>query len=152
MYIFIGGHPADGGLVHAHRLGHVPEDHRLEEIDAFLADTSEGAYERLVDRLLQSPRYGQRMALAWMDAARYGDTSVMHADGPRTMWPWRDWAIRAYNGNMPFDRFTVDQIAGRDAALVGEITAGQPSVVIETALGGERFLEELEDDPLPRIC
>ena len=52
------------------------------------------------------------MALAWMDAARYGDSSVFHADGPRDMWPWRDWAIRAYNGNKPFDEFSIEQLAG----------------------------------------
>lgn len=73
------------------------------EVDAFLADESPGAYERVVDRLLASPRFGERMALAWMDLARYGDSSAMHADGPRDMWPWRDWVINAYNRNLPFD-------------------------------------------------
>ncbi len=82
------------------------------QIDRFLSDDAPGAYERLVDRLLDSPRYGERMTLAWMDAARYGDTSVFHADGPRDMWPWRDWVLRAYNSNMPFDQFTVEQLAG----------------------------------------
>ncbi|MHC4994442.1 MAG: DUF1553 domain-containing protein [Planctomycetota bacterium] len=82
------------------------------EIDAFINDKSPKAYEKVVDRLLASPRYGERMALAWMDAARYGDTSVYHADGPRDMWPWRDWVINAYNSNMPFDQFTVEQLAG----------------------------------------
>ncbi|MDP6858224.1 MAG: DUF1549 domain-containing protein, partial [Verrucomicrobiales bacterium] len=62
----------------------------VPEVDAFLADDSPEAYEKLVDRLLGSESYGERMALAWMDAARYGDSSVMHADGPRYMWPWRD--------------------------------------------------------------
>ncbi|MCZ6792060.1 MAG: DUF1553 domain-containing protein, partial [Planctomycetota bacterium] len=84
----------------------------IEEIDAFLADASAGAYERLVDRLLASPHHGERLALAWMDAARYGDSSVFHADGPRDMWPWRDWVIRAYNEGKPFDEFTVEQLAG----------------------------------------
>ena len=84
----------------------------LDDIDAFLADTSETAYETVVDRLLASPHFGERMAVSWMDAARYGDTSVFHADGPRDMWPWRDWVIRAYNRNMPFDEFTRDQLAG----------------------------------------
>ena len=82
------------------------------EVAAFLRDTSADAYERLVDRLLTSPHYGERMALAWMDLARYGDSSVYHADGPRDMWGWRDWVIRAYNRNLPFDQFTIDQIAG----------------------------------------
>lgn len=83
-----------------------------EQIDRFLNDDKPGAYERLVDRLIDSPRYGERMTLAWMDAARYGDTSVFHADGPRDMWPWRDWVLKAYNTNMPFDQFTVEQLAG----------------------------------------
>lgn len=82
------------------------------EVDAFLADKSPGAYERVVDRLLASPRFGERMALAWMDLARYGDSSAMHADGPRDMWPWRDWVINAYNRNLPFDQFTIEQLAG----------------------------------------
>lgn len=84
----------------------------LSEIDAFLEDTSADAYERVVDRLLASPHFGERMAVIWMDAARYGDTSVFHADGPRDMWAWRDWVIDAYNANKPFDQFTLEQLAG----------------------------------------
>ena len=84
----------------------------LDEIDDYVNDTSPHAYETLVDRLLESPQFGERMALAWLDIARYGDSSVFHADGPRFMWPWRDWVIEAYNSNMPFDQFTKDQIAG----------------------------------------
>ena len=83
-----------------------------EEVEAFVNDKSPNAWEKLIDRLLASKHYGERMALAWMDAARYGDTSVMHADGHRDMWPWRNWVIEAYNSNMPFDQFTVEQIAG----------------------------------------
>ncbi|MCR9197284.1 MAG: DUF1553 domain-containing protein [Planctomycetaceae bacterium] len=84
----------------------------LEEIDAFLADTSDQAYEKAVDRLLASPHFGERMAVIWMDAARYGDTSVFHADGPRDMWAWRDWVIDSYNANKPFSQFTIEQLAG----------------------------------------
>lgn len=84
----------------------------LAEIDAFMADESETAFEKVVDRLLASPHFGERMAVVWMDAARYGDTSVFHADGPRDMWPWRDWVIDAYNSNKPFDQFTMEQLAG----------------------------------------
>jgi len=84
----------------------------MEEVAAFVADQRGDAFERVVDRLLASPRFGERMALAWMDAARYGDTSVMHGDGPRTMWPWRDWVIRSYNHNLPFDQFLTEQLAG----------------------------------------
>lgn len=83
-----------------------------EEVNAFLADKSAKAYEKLVDRLLATEAYAERMTLVWMDAARYGDTSVFHDDGPRTMWPWRDWVLRAYRDNMPFDRFTIEQLAG----------------------------------------
>ena len=84
----------------------------IEEIDAFLSDNQSDAYERIVDRLLDSNHFGERMALAWMDAARYGDSSVFHADGRRDMWAWRDWVIDAYNNNQPFDLFTVEQLAG----------------------------------------
>ncbi|MFT7643812.1 MAG: hypothetical protein ACI9G1_005578, partial [Pirellulaceae bacterium] len=84
----------------------------IAEIDAFLNDKSPNAYEKAVDRLLKSERFGERMALMWMDASRYGDTSVFHADGPRDMWPWRDWVIDAYNSNKPFDEFTIEQLAG----------------------------------------
>ena len=82
------------------------------EADAFLNDTSPRAYERAVDHLLQSPRYGERMAVRWLDAARYADTNGYSNDGVRSMWRWRDWVIDAFNGNMPFDQFTVEQIAG----------------------------------------
>ncbi len=84
----------------------------LSEIDAFLADESPQAYEALVDRLLDSPHYGEHMAVAWLDAARYADTSGYQNDGPRSMWRWRDWVIESYNDNMPFDQFTIEQIAG----------------------------------------
>jgi hypothetical protein len=82
------------------------------EIDAFLADQSPDAYEKLVDRLLNSPRYGERMATPWLNAARYADTNGYQTDAERDMWRWREWVIEAFNRNMPFDRFTVDQLAG----------------------------------------
>jgi len=82
------------------------------EVEAFLADTAPGGYERMVDRMLASPHYGEKMALLWMDLARYGDTSGYHFDSTRDTWPWRDWVIRAYNDNMPFDRFSLEQLAG----------------------------------------
>ena len=84
----------------------------LEEVDAFLKDSSPQAYEKVVDRLLGSQRYGERMAWDWLDAARYADSNGYQGDGERTMWPWRDWVIRAFNDNMPYDRFTVEQLAG----------------------------------------
>ncbi|HLJ95761.1 MAG TPA: PSD1 and planctomycete cytochrome C domain-containing protein, partial [Gemmataceae bacterium] len=84
----------------------------LEEVDAFLADTSPDAYERVVDRLLASPHYGERQALPWLDAARYADTNGYEADHRRTIWPYRDWVINAFNRNLSFDQFTIEQIAG----------------------------------------
>jgi len=83
-----------------------------EEVDAFLVDESEDAWEQVVDRLLASPRYGERMALVWLDAARYADSGGYQNDMRRSQWPWRDWVIGAYNANMPFDQFTVEQLAG----------------------------------------
>jgi len=82
------------------------------ETDAFLADQSPDAYEKQVDRLLRSPHYGERMAMPWLDAARYADTHGYHIDSLRGMWPWRDWVIDAFNQNMPFDEFVIEQLAG----------------------------------------
>jgi hypothetical protein len=82
------------------------------EREAFLEDCSADAYEKVVDRLLSSPRYGERMAAVWLDAARYADSNGYQSDGERSMWPWRDWVVRAFNDNLPFDRFTIEQLAG----------------------------------------
>lgn len=82
------------------------------EIDAFVNDASPDAYEKQVDRLLASAHYGERMALDWLDGARYADTNGFQNDFQRQMWPWRDWVIRVLNENMPFDQFTKEQIAG----------------------------------------
>ena len=84
----------------------------LAELDAFLGDQSPGAYAKAVDRLLDSPRYGEHMALGWMEASRYADTDGYQNDRLRYMWVWRDWLIRALNDNMPFDRFITEQMAG----------------------------------------
>ncbi len=84
----------------------------LDEIDAFLSDKRPGAYERVVDRLLASPAYGERMAWPWLDAARYADSNGYQDDRERTMWPWRDWVVGAMNDNMSFDQFTIEQLAG----------------------------------------
>jgi hypothetical protein len=83
-----------------------------ELVDAFVADASPRAFESLVDTLLQSPRYGEHRARPWLDAARYADTHGLHFDNYREIWPYRDWVIAAYNRNMPFDQFTVEQLAG----------------------------------------
>ena len=84
----------------------------LQEIDAFVNDRSPDAYEKVVDRLLASPRYAERMAFRWLDAARYGDTNGYQVDGDREMWRWRDWVIEAFNRNMPFNQFVIEQLAG----------------------------------------
>jgi hypothetical protein len=84
----------------------------LAELDAFLADQSIKAYETVVDRLLASPRHAERMAIQWLDAARFADTNGYNNDEVRTMWPWRDWVIRAFADNMPFDQFLTEQLAG----------------------------------------
>src|SRR5687767_9017917 len=97
------------------------------EVDSFLADRSPDAYERRVDALLQSPRYGERMAMPWLDAARYADTHGYHIDSLRGMWPWRDWVINAFNRNLPFDQFTIEQLAGDllpDATREQKIASG----------------------------
>ncbi|GAB5406741.1 MAG: DUF1553 domain-containing protein [Aureliella sp.] len=98
-----------------------------DEVDAFLADQQPGAWQRVVDRLLSSPHFGERMAIPWLDAARYGDTSVYHADGPRDMWAWRDAIVQAYNDNMRFDDFSIRQLAGDllpDATLNDKVLSG----------------------------
>ncbi|MBL8848762.1 MAG: DUF1553 domain-containing protein [Planctomycetaceae bacterium] len=82
------------------------------EVQAFCDDTRPERYELLVDRLLASPRFGEHMAVDWLDAARFADTSGYQTDGPREMYRWRDWVIAAYNADMPFDQFTIDQLAG----------------------------------------
>lgn len=97
------------------------------EVDAFLADNRPGAYERVVDRLLHSPRHGERMAVDWLDASRFADTHGYHIDSGRDMTLWREWVIDAFNHNLPFDRFTIDQLAGDmepNATLPQKIASG----------------------------
>lgn len=84
----------------------------LAEIDAFLVDTAPDAYEKVIERLLASPRFGERMASDWLDEARYADTNGFQNDFARTMWPWRDWVIAAFNRNLPYDQFVTEQLAG----------------------------------------
>src|SRR5438128_557411 len=84
----------------------------LAELDAFLSDKSSNAYERVVNRLLNSPRFGERMAAQWLDLARYADTYGYQMDAPRPVWPYRDWVIQAFNQNLPFDQFVLWQLAG----------------------------------------
>lgn len=111
----------------------------LAEVDAFLADTSADAYERLVDRLLASQRYGEHMTRFWLDAARFGDTHGMHLDNYREMWPYRDWLINAFNRNLPYDQFAIDQLAGDllpNATLEQRIASGFNRCHITTGEGG----------------
>src|SRR5205823_11011836 len=84
----------------------------IDEVGSFVSDPSPDADERLVDRLLASPHYGERWARRWLDGARYADTNGYEKDRPRIIWPYRDWVIKALNDDMPFDQFTIEQIAG----------------------------------------
>ena len=83
-----------------------------EEVEAFVRETSQEAYVRIVDRLLASPAYGEKWGREWLDIARYADTNGYEKDRPRSMWPYRDWVIRSLNADMPFDQFTIEQLAG----------------------------------------
>jgi hypothetical protein len=99
----------------------------LQEIDAFVADTRPDAYERLVERQLQSPHYGERWGRHWLDLARYADSNGYSIDGPRSIWKYRDWVIDAFNQDMPFERFVIEQLAGDllpDATLAQRIATG----------------------------
>ena len=83
-----------------------------DEVKAFMNDASPNAYEKIVDRLLQRPSFGERVAIDWLDAARYADTNGFSIDGGRHMWLWRDWVIQSFNDNLPYDQFLVHQLAG----------------------------------------
>lgn len=125
-----------------------PTPQRVAEFQRAHAENPEVAYTNLVDELLASEQFGERMALAWMDAARYGDTSVMHADGPRDMWPWRDWVINAYNDNKPFSDFLREQLAGDlipNATFDQKVASGFNRNHASSDEGGA-FAEELRVD------
>jgi Protein of unknown function (DUF1553)/Protein of unknown function (DUF1549)/Planctomycete cytochrome C len=114
-----------------------------EEVEAFVQDRSADAYETLVDRLLASPHYGERWARRWMDLARYADTNGYEKDRIRSIWPYRDWVIQALNADMPFDRFTIEQIAG------DLLPAATPAQKIATGFHRNTMLnEEGGIDPL----
>lgn len=110
-----------------------------DEVDAFLADKSPDAYEKVVDRLLRSPRYGEHMARFWLDAARYGDTHGLHLDNYREMWPYRDWVIKAFNDNKRYDQFLTEQLAGDllpSATLDQIVATGFNRCHVTTSEGG----------------
>ena len=123
-----------------------------EETAAYLADPAPDAYERMVERLLDSPRFGERMATFWLDLARYGDTHGYHMDAHRDMWRWRDWVIDAYNSNQPFDQFTIEQLAGDllpQPTLAQRIATGfnrNNMVNFENGVIAEEFLAEYAVD------
>jgi hypothetical protein len=109
------------------------------EVEAFVADASPDAYDKLVTRLLASPHYGERMAIGWLDVARFADTIGYHSDNPRNVWPWRDWVIRSFNDNKPFDRFTIEQLAGDllpDATQETRVGSAFNRLLLSTEEGG----------------
>lgn len=117
-----------------------------EEVERFVNDTDPEAYEAFVDRLLASPRWGEHRARTWLDAARYADTHGLHFDNEREMWSYRDWVIKALNRNMPFDQFTVEQLAGDlipDRDLDQLIATGFNRCNITTNEGGTILEENL---------
>jgi hypothetical protein len=126
----------------------------IVEADAFVNDGRPDAYERLVDRLLASPQFGERWARWWLDLARYADSNGYESDEPRTMWPYRDWVIRALNANMPFDRFTIVQLAGDLLAEPSQedliATAFHRNSLINTEAGakGDEFKDAAVKDRL----
>jgi len=109
------------------------------EVDAFLADASPDAYDKLVERLMKSERYGEHMGRYWLDVARYADTHGLHLDNERSMWPYRDWVVRAFNDNLPYDQFTRWQLAGDllpNATLDQQIASGFNRCNVTTSEGG----------------
>lgn len=109
------------------------------EVDAFLADQGADAYEKVVERLLKSERYGEHMARYWLDVARYADTHGLHLDNERSMWPYRDWVARAFNDNLPYDQFTRWQLAGDllpNATVDQQIASGFNRCNVTTSEGG----------------
>ncbi len=125
-----------------------------EDVEAFVADKSPKSYERAVDRLLASPHYGERMALSWLDEVRYADTDGFHADNYRSVYPYRDYVIRAFNSNMPFDCFTREQIAGDllpEATLAQKIASTYNRLSRSTEEGGAQPKEYMAKYAADRV-
>ena len=109
------------------------------EVDAFVNDKDPNAYEKLVDRLISTPRYGEHMTRFWLDLARYGDTHGLHLDNYREMWPFRDWVLRAFNDNLPFDKFITEQLAGDllpNPSIDQQVASGFNRCHVTTSEGG----------------
>ena len=109
------------------------------DVDAFVDDPSPDAYEKLVERLLASPHYGERMAIGWLDVVRFADTIGYHSDNPRNVWPYRDYVIASFNDNKPFDRFTIEQLAGDllpDASQETRVASAFNRLLLTTEEGG----------------
>ena len=124
------------------------------EVDAFVADKSPGAYENLVDRLLASPHYGERMAMRWLDLVRYADTEGYHGDQERPHWLYRDYVIQAFNNNMPFDKFTTEQLAGDllpNPSKEQRIASGYNRLGMTTAEGGAQAKEYIAKYAADRV-
>ncbi len=125
-----------------------------EEVDAFLSDESTRAYEKLVDRLLASPAYGERMALYWLDLVRYGDTGGYHSDNHRDVYLFRDYVIKAFNDNKPFDQFTIEQLAGDqlpNATREQKIASGYNRLLMTTEEGGAQPKEYMAKYAADRV-
>lgn len=124
------------------------------DVDRYVADPSPDAYARLVDQLLASPRFGERMAVYWLDLVRYADTVGYHGDQERTIWPYRDYVIDAFNQNLPFDRFTIEQIAGDllpNATIEQRIASGYNMLGMTTIEGGAQAKEYLAKYAADRV-
>ena len=126
----------------------------IAEIEAFVKNESPKAYEQLIERLLISKAYGEQRARYWLDAARYGDTHGLHLDNFREIWPYRDWVISAYNDNLPFDRFTIEQIAGDllpNATQAQRVATGFNRCNVTTSEGGAIAAEFLVRYAVDRV-
>ena len=124
------------------------------EVTAFLNDKSPDAYEKLVDRLLDSPHYGERMAMSWLDLVRYADTIGYHSDNPMNVSPYRDYVIRAFNTNKRFDRFTLEQLAGDllpEATLESKVGSAYNRLLQTTEEGGAQAKEYLAKYDADRV-
>ncbi|MDR3636515.1 MAG: PSD1 and planctomycete cytochrome C domain-containing protein [Isosphaeraceae bacterium] len=125
-----------------------------EEVDAFVNDSATNAYERLVDRLLASPHFGERMAVYWLDLVRFADSAGYHSDNPRDLWLYRDYVIRAFNDNMPFDRFTIEQLAGDllpSATDEQKVASGYNRLLQTTEEGGAQAKEYMAKYAADRV-